>query len=201
MQLFGVLLRRSKLGCPPSQPGLIKGTIRAVFGRYLLATNTITGGLLLSVGDMINQELERSRQDEVKKQKNRYDWQRLGHMFFAGLIQGPPQHYFYKKLDAVLPNRDWRSMCKKIFLDQTVCSPVCIVLFFFGVGIFEKNNLTEIWTELRSKCWTIYTADWLVWPPNQFINFYFLPPAYRVIYINVVTTMYNVFLSYVKYNM
>ncbi|XP_049957885.1 mpv17-like protein 2 isoform X2 [Schistocerca serialis cubense] len=125
----------------------------------------------------------------------------LGRMFFAGLIQGPPQHYFYKKLDAVLPNRDWKSVCAKIFLDQTVASPICIVLFFCGVGIFEKDAYSEIWSEIKSKFWTVYAADWLVWPPSQFINFYFVPPTYRLMYVNIVTTLYNVFLSYIKHEM
>lgn len=41
--------------------------------------------------------------------------------------------------------------------------------------------------------------DWSVWPPTQFINFYFLPVRYQVLYINAVTMFYNVFLSYIKH--
>ncbi|XP_047113957.1 mpv17-like protein 2 isoform X1 [Schistocerca piceifrons] len=201
MRLFCGLLRHPKLGCPPRKPGIVKGTVHAVFGRYLLVTNTITGGVLLAAGDMIQQEIERYRHKEVSKRMNRYDWPRVGRMFFAGLIQGPPQHYFYKKLDAVLPNRDWKSVCAKIFLDETVASPICIVLFFCGVGIFEKDAYSEIWSEIKSKFWTVYAADWLVWPPSQFINFYFVPPTYRLMYVNFVTTLYNVFLSYIKHEM
>lgn len=45
----------------------------------------------------------------------------------------------------------------------------------------------------------LFQTDWSVWPVAQFINFYFLPPHYRVMYVNVVTTLYNVFLSHIKH--
>lgn len=41
--------------------------------------------------------------------------------------------------------------------------------------------------------------DWSVWPATQFINFYYLPVKYQVFYINAVTMLYNVFLSYIKH--
>lgn len=41
--------------------------------------------------------------------------------------------------------------------------------------------------------------DWCVWVPTQFINFYFVPVKYQVFYINAVTMLYNIFLSYIKH--
>lgn len=40
----------------------------------------------------------------------------------------------------------------------------------------------------------------MFWPIVQFINFTFTPAPYRVMYINVLTMIYNVWLSIVKHN-
>lgn len=41
--------------------------------------------------------------------------------------------------------------------------------------------------------------DWMIWVPTQFINFYYVPVKYQVIYVNVVSMIYDVFLSYIKH--
>ena len=42
-------------------------------------------------------------------------------------------------------------------------------------------------------------AEWLLWPPAQFVNFYFLPTRYRVAYDNLISLIYDVYTSHVKH--
>ena len=46
----------------------------------------------------------------------------------------------------------------------------------------------------------LYLAEWLLWPPAQFINFYYLPTKYRVLYDNIVSLIYDTYTSHVKHN-
>ena len=41
-------------------------------------------------------------------------------------------------------------------------------------------------------------AEWFIWPPAQFVNFYFLPTRLRVIYDNTISLGYDMYTSHVK---
>lgn len=59
----------------------MKGSLRklgkAMFGRYLLLTNTVSCGGLLGVGDVATQSLER-----WAGKKEKHDWARTGENWF-----------------------------------------------------------------------------------------------------------------------
>lgn len=171
---------------------------KLLFGRYLLVTNTVSSGVLMLVGDVAAQEIERRL--ESKPKTVGLDWQRMFNMTLVGLSQGPLHHYLYKWMDVFLPGASVRTVFKKIAIDQFAISPIFIVTYLYSAGLLEGASVTECTAELRHKYWTIYTADWLVWPPTQFINFYLISPKYRVLYINAITMLYNVFLCYIKHN-
>uniref|UniRef100_A0A499FUY6 Mpv17-like protein 2 n=1 Tax=Anopheles farauti TaxID=69004 RepID=A0A499FUY6_9DIPT len=171
---------------------------KLLFGRYLIVTNTVSSGVLMLAGDIAAQEIERRRQQ--KSSSTQIDGRRAFNMTLVGLSQGPLHHYLYKWMDMLLPGATVRTVLKKIAIDQFVISPIFIVTYLYSAGLLEGASVPECTAELRHKYWTIYTADWLVWPPTQFINFYLISPKYRVLYINAITMLYNVFLCYIKHN-
>ncbi|XP_053658783.1 mpv17-like protein 2 [Anopheles marshallii] len=173
---------------------------KLLFGRYLLVTNTVSSGVLMLAGDVAAQEIESRLENKQKSNSQGYDLQRMFNMTLVGLSQGPLHHYLYKWMDVLLPGAAVRTVFKKIAIDQFAISPIFIVTYLYSAGLLEGSTVTECTTELQQKYWTIYTADWLVWPPTQFINFYLISPKYRVLYINAITMLYNVFLCYIKHN-
>ncbi|XP_013417707.1 mpv17-like protein 2 isoform X2 [Lingula anatina] len=176
----------------------VRSIYNLMFGRHLFLTNTISAGVLLGAGDSIVQTFEGRR---IKKKGGEWarDWKRTGRMTVVGFFFGPMAHKYYKYLDWWLPGRDFKTIAKKIMVEQLIMSPMSLVIFFGGMGLLEGQSWDKGVQEFKSKFWTVYMADWTVWPAAQCINFYFLPPKLRVIYVNFVTLGWDVFLSYIKH--
>ncbi|XP_033216918.1 mpv17-like protein 2 [Belonocnema kinseyi] len=197
------------------------GIFSKLFGKYLLITNTASCGLMMAVADVIHQQGELFRQNRstkvvsistnVLEQENgedkkvtlscgsEHDFTRTRNMLTVGLLQGPFHHYFYKFLEKSLPGTKALSVLKKTFADQMLSSPTCIAIFFFGHGFLERRNLKEINEEVQHKFLHTWKVDWCFFPPAQMVNFLYVPVQYRVLYINMMTMLFDIFLSYVKY--
>lgn len=121
-------------------------------------------------------------------------------MAVSGMSIGIVCHYWYRYLDSKLSGRTSKIVLKKVIIDQFVCSPICIGMFFLTLAILERSNLSELKTQIVNKAHRLYLAEWVIWPPAQIINFYFLPTKYRVLYDNTISLGYDVYTSQVKHD-
>ena len=138
-----------------------------------------------------------------------------------GLTSGFLCHFWYNFLDRALPGSGIRIVARKIIYDQLVFSPICITTCLATAGAVEGSKLRTIGRDLVEKgtCLfsrlfakmksqknrlisgtQLYLAEWLLWPPAQFVNFYFLPTRYRVFFDNIVSLFYDVYTSDVKHH-
>lgn len=80
-------------------------------------------------------------------------------MGIVGTVLGPFSHFFYQILDKFIPGTKLSSIAKKIFLDQAIASPVCIVIFFVGMNYLNKEDFKVSKGELKEKFWIIYAVS------------------------------------------
>lgn len=165
---------------------------KAFSKKYLLYTNVAISICLSGVGDIIEQHYE-----IYTNSIECWDRQRTRQMSMSGLTVGIFCHNWYNFMDRTFPGRTLRIVLKKVLIDQTVASPIVIILFFATLGMLRKTSLDETFREMKDKFLRLYTAEWVVWPPAQIFNFYLLPTKYRVLYDNTVSLGYDVYTSYV----
>ncbi|XP_022122248.2 mpv17-like protein 2 [Pieris rapae] len=167
----------------------------AFSNKYLLYTNVTISVSLSAVGDLLEQTYELYTKDMEK-----YDFKRTMHMGFSGAAVGVLCHHWYKVLDRFIIGKTTDMVIKKLLLDQLIFSPVMIVTFFGSLALLEDDPVDNFKEEVRQKFVTLYKAEWMVWPPAQIINFYFLPTRFRVLYDNTISLGYDVYTSQVKHN-
>ncbi|XP_043289209.1 mpv17-like protein 2 [Venturia canescens] len=163
--------------------------------KNLFYTNVGISISLSAVGDILEQHYE-----ILKGEWERWCPNRTRNMAISGMSVGIICHHWYRYLDKRLPGRTIGIVVKKVVIDQLVCSPLCIAMFFITLGILEKSNWSELKEEIREKAHRLYIAEWVVWPPAQLINFYILPTKYRVLYDNTISLGYDVYTSQVKHD-
>ena len=129
-------------------------------------------------------------------------------------------HFWYNYLDRILPGKGIKVVMKKIISDQILFSPICIGSCLSVAAIVNGLDKERSYKEIMSKGTFVYIsfsilqnfnfkldlslgtklyiAEWVIWPPAQFINFYFLPTRYRVLYDNTISLLYDTYTSHVQ---
>jgi len=83
--------------------------------KNLLKTNVVASGILLLIGDTIQQSIELYR---GVHEKGSYDIPRSSRMLAIGLFHGAPRHFFYVRLEKSIPGTSLKCAAKKVFFDQ-----------------------------------------------------------------------------------
>jgi len=155
-----------------------------------LLTKALTSLTGFTLGDVLAQNF-------IEDSDKPYDVMRTVRLgSFGFLIHGTTGHYFYGFLDSKLPGTKPVTVATKVITDQVFWNPIFGCMFFGYLNLVEGKSLQDYKNKLQADLKTAVMGSWAVWVPAHTINFAFIPPSQRLLYINTIQIGYNVFLSF-----
>ncbi|KOB74098.1 putative peroxisomal membrane protein mpv17 [Operophtera brumata] len=89
-----------------------------------------------------------------------------------------------------------RAVATKVAADQFIMTPILLATFYTLLGVLERRE--DVFEELREKYWKTFVANQAFWIPGQTINFFFMPPHLRVVYVASTSFIWINVLCYIK---
>jgi len=154
-----------------------------------LATKCVTSAVGFAVADVVAQTLSGGFSDPKRF---------LGNSVFGLILYGPASSAWYGVLDQYVYPEIADSpiaVTAKTALDQLIWAPILITgLFAWDLQCKGENMSEELPGKLNRDLLNTLKVNWTFWPVFHLINFRFVSPADRILYINCVQVLYNVFL-------
>ncbi|ORX49829.1 hypothetical protein DM01DRAFT_1337967 [Hesseltinella vesiculosa] len=137
-----------------------------------------------------------------------YDWLRTLRFASYNFCVAPIAGSWYILLDRLFPSPSVSSHpsrrainwvpFKRMVVDQVVFSPAGLALFFSVMGYLETKSLKGIKEKFQDAYATALVANYKVWPLVQWINFAFVPLAFRLPFVNSIGILWNAYLSWLN---
>ena len=98
--------------------------------------------------------------------------------------------------------RTVRPVIVKVLMNQLLSAPIMNSLFYGYIQFFATHDLHIPWLQrwaakLDSDLYHTQVKSFLIWSPLQFINFYYVPSQFRLLYTSVGLVCWFAFLSFV----
>jgi protein Mpv17 len=144
-----------------------------------------TSGITFTIGDIIQQSLSTYS----------YNGRQTAEFAFIGAtLHGPYFMHGFKVLDYLYgPKKTFTNVLKKSITGQLLIFPPFLVLFLSYKSILEgKDPIVKMKNDIGGIFWN----GCFFWPIANMINFGFVPPQGRLLFSNVVGTIWNTYLSH-----
>lgn len=94
-----------------------------------------------------------------------------------------------------LPGRPNAEIVARVACDQGMFAPVMIGVFLSSMALLEGSSPAD---KLASSYVPALSANYLIWPAVQLLNFKFVPLHHRVLTVNLVSIGWNSYLSFLN---
>jgi protein Mpv17 len=164
-----------------------------------LAMRCATSGFLWSLSDIIAQKSESESQvtqDLSLRRIARY-------AFFGIAVYTPLFVAYYTVQDAVVDHSVADSPVLapliKLGVDQLLWTPFFYLpIFFGGMALLEGLSLKQAKEEAWEKGWGLtptLKANWKFWIPVNAVNYLVMPRELRIVWINICSLLWTIYLS------
>jgi len=167
------------------------------FKTYPLVANSLIYGGLYCTAEFSQQTVLKKvlRKPEVPEPP--YDTDTLKRYGVIGTFAiSPTLYYWYKWLDKKLSGTSVKIVVRKCLMDQFLMTPNILIMFFVGMSLMEGRE--DIFAELKQKFIPTFFVSSCFWLPTQALNFTYIPPQYRIVYIGVCTLIWVNILCFIK---
>ncbi|KPM05685.1 mpv17-like protein [Sarcoptes scabiei] len=80
---------------------------------------------------------------------------------------------------------------------EALVGPPFAASMFFVVGKLNHKKNQEIQSEVKTNFKYLMMVDWGFYIPLQYFNFQYLPTKFRVLYVSILSLVYDTFLVYI----
>ncbi|XP_062957161.1 peroxisomal membrane protein 2-like [Cynocephalus volans] len=184
-----------------SAPGAARRRLpRRALAQYLLLlrlypvlTKATTSGILLALGNLLAQTIEKKRKKE--NSENLDISGPLRYAIYGFFFTGPLSRFFYLLMESWIPSAVPSAGIKRLLLDRLLFAPAFLLLFFLIMNFLEGKDTSAVAARMRSGFWPALWMNWRVWTPVQFINVNYVPVQFRVLFGNRVALFWYVYLA------
>ncbi|CAH3916642.1 unnamed protein product [Pieris brassicae] len=156
-------------------------------------TNTIVYASFYTAAELSQQTFNKIYAPE----KPELDLKSAGRIAAVGSsLYAPTLYFWYKFLDRKFVGTSMRAVLTKVASDQFLMTPVLLAGFYILLGFLEGKE--DVLEELKQKYWKTFIANQAFWIPGQIINFAFVPPNLRVVYVASASFLWINILCFIK---
>ena len=182
-----------------------------------IITKGLTAGFIGAMGDVMCQVfIDKPEKEFQKEQKGEpiagnepalwwFEAGRTGRFFVLGVgLVGPWCHAWFGALAKWYPKLTPSSIVTRVALDQFAFTPVILTTWISSLWTLEdlmgdasaEAKASSIPARLRETLPDVVVANWMLWFPCQLVNFRLVPNKYQVLFANMVSLVWNAYLSF-----
>ena len=158
-----------------------------------ITTKSATALILSGISEAGAQYIvNKNAQDDIVERRRQLDYGRVAaYGLLGGLCFAPALHTWYSLLNARCHHA-----VAKVALDQALFAPAAISSTFACMLTYDgRGTRRNISDKLKKDLYPTLRMNWLVWIPVQAVNLSVILPQWRVLVVNAVGLLWNIYLA------